>query len=159
MRNESIERLAVTSRGCWQRFSSLGVVCVFALLATTSAFAEVPNWGDVSAVETVTVTTETEEGEPHETTIWLVMVDGNGYIRTSKRSGWGKNVRRNPLITLRVEGTDFPVSVTFVEDEDEYDRVKARFREKYGFEDAFIGILRGANPPIMRLDSRAGNAS
>lgn len=125
-----------------------------ALLVTSHALADVPDWGDVTGVETITVVTETEEGEAHETTIWLVMVDGKGYIRTSKRSGWGKNVKRNPAITVRVESTDYPVSATVVEDAEVYDGVTARFREKYGFGDAFIGIIRGSNPPIMQLDSR-----
>lgn len=125
-----------------------------ALLVTSHALADVPDWGDVSGVETITVVTETEEGEAHETTIWLVMVDGKGYIRTTNRSGWGKNIRRNPAIAVQVEGTEHPVSVTFVEGGDVYDRITARFREKYGFGDAFIGILRGSNPPIMQLDSR-----
>ena len=124
-----------------------------------AALADGPAVGDVSTVEEIVVITEDDAGEAVETTIWLVMVDGNAYIRTSRRSGWGANVTRNPAITVRVEGTDFPVAVTFVEDAPERDRVTARFREKYGFQDAMIGIVRGSNPPIMRLDTRSRVAS
>lgn len=136
------------------RSAVLVVVVGSASLHSAPATADAPDWGDVRAVETVTALTQDEKGDVRETTIWLVMVDGQAYIRTSNRSGWGKDVARNPAIALRVEGVDYPVTATFVGDPDERERVAARFREKYGFEDAFIGILRGSNPPIMRLDAR-----
>jgi hypothetical protein len=131
---------------CALGFASLAVV--------PEAFADAPVMGDVSAVEEVVVITEGDAGEKLETTIWLVMVDGNAYIRTSARSGWGANVKRNPAITVRVEKTDFPVRVTFVDDDPERGRVTAGFRAKYGFQDAMIGLIRGSNPQIMRLDTR-----
>jgi hypothetical protein len=136
---------------CAFGFASLAVV--------PAALADAPVIEELNTVEEIVVITEDDAGEAVETTIWLVMVDGNAYIRTSGRSGWGANVKRNPAITVRVETTDFPVRVTFVEDASERDRVTARFREKYGFQDAMIGIVRGSNPPIMRLDTRPRVAS
>lgn len=146
------------NRNLLLRSSRIVLVCA-ALACASIAAADVPDWGDVSALETVTVVTETQEGEAHESTIWLVMVDGKGYIRTTERSGWGKNIRRNSTITIRVAGVDHPVSVTFVDDTAEFDRVDARFREKYGFRDALVGIVRGSNPPMMRLDAREGDGN
>ena len=65
---------------------------------------------------------------------------------------------RNPAISVRVEGNDWHVLATVVEDEAERDRASEGFREKYGIEDAVIGIFRGFNPRIMRLDSRTAAA-
>ncbi len=140
-----------------------GVLRLLLALVVSSALpavsaAQPPAWGDVTGVENISVQTEDEDGAVRETTIWLVVVDGLAYIRTSAGSRWGRNVVRTPQIALRVEGDEYPVTAHFVEDEKLRTRIAARFREKYGWFDAMIGVLRGSNPPIMRVDTR-GDAS
>ena len=58
------------------------------------------DWNSVADVEEVLVLTTNEDGTPRETTIWLAVVDGQGYIRTGGWTKWGDNVKRDPEIAL-----------------------------------------------------------
>ena len=98
--------------------------------------------------------TTNQDGTPRETTIWLAVVDGQGYIRTSGWTKWGDNVERNPDIALRIGDTEHPLRASFVEDEALRERIVATFREKYGRFDGFLGVFRGSKPRIMQLDPR-----
>lgn len=107
-------------------------------------------WADLADVETVEVLTQDEDGESRETVIWLIVVDGEGYIRTGGTS-WGDNVARDPNIALRIEETEYRVQAEFVEDDALRETITAAFREKYGWSDAMISPIRGSRPRIMHL--------
>ena len=143
------------SPSCYRRPCAcvlLGAVA-FLLGAFAVGAAEL-DWNSVADVEEVRVLTTNEDGTPRETTIWLAVVDGQGYIRTGGWTKWGDNVKRNPDIALRIGDTEHPLRASFVEDEALRERIVATFREKYGRFDGFLNILRGSKPPIMRLDPR-----
>ena len=127
---------------------------VACLLVAVAAGAAELDWSSVAEVEEVRVLTTNEDGTPRETTIWLAVVDGQGYIRTSGWTTWGDNVERNPDIALRIGDAEHPLRASFVEDEALRERVVATFREKYGRFDGFLDIFRGSKPRIMRLDPR-----
>ncbi len=127
---------------------------VACLLGALAAGAAELDWNSVADVEEVRVLTTNQDGTPRETTIWLAVADGQGYIRTSGSSTWGDNVERNPDIALRIGDSEHPLRASFVEDEALRERIVAAFREKYGRFDGFVNILRGSKPPIMRLDPR-----
>jgi hypothetical protein len=124
------------------------------LLAAPSALAAAPDWNAVADVEEIQVLTTNEDGTSRETTIWLAVVDGQGYIRTSGSTTWGDNVERDPDIRLRIEGQEYPLYATFVTDEALREQVVQTFRAKYGWIDGFLGFFRGREPRIMRLDPR-----
>ena len=111
------------------------------------------DWDRYSEEGTVTVLTTNEDGSTRETKVWLVVVEGQGYIRTGK-TRWGGNIERNPEIVLRIGETELPLRVEFVTDETERDAVKAALRAKYGFSDWILSPFRGSNPKIMRLIPR-----
>jgi hypothetical protein len=113
---------------------------VFALAVSGPTWAI--NWGAVADEAQITVITTNEDGSQRETTIWLVVLDGEGYIRTS-RTRWGRNMERDPNLVLRIAGTEHPLRAERVLDEGLHERVKSRFREKYGFWDRFTGLMRG----------------
>ncbi|MEM7409773.1 MAG: DUF2255 family protein [Myxococcota bacterium] len=115
-----------------------------------SAAAPPPDWADVAAVEEIEVLTHDEDGALRETTIWLAVVDGEGFVRTGG-SSWGQNLERDPTLVLRIEGEEFPLRAEFIEDESLRERVTETFREKYGFSDVLITPIRGSNPMIMRM--------
>jgi hypothetical protein len=121
----------------------------------TAASAEPPDWEAVADTETVEALTTDEDGDLRETTIWLIVVDGQGYIRTSHSTRWGKNVVRNPDIALRIGDSEYPVRASFVEDEALRERVVEALRQKYGWIDGFLRVFRGSSPHIIRLDARA----
>ena len=122
-----------------------------ALAATARAGA--PDWASIAEVETVQVFTTDEDGSPRDTTVWLAVVDGQGYIRTGSTT-WGGNVVRDPELILRVDGSEYPLRAEFVEDDGERERIAAGFRAKYGFQDRMLSPIRGRRPKIMRLMSR-----
>jgi hypothetical protein len=120
--------------------------------ATNAAAADI-DWSAVADVDTVHVLTTDEDGDARATKIWLVVLDGDGYIRTSRRTTWGKNVARDPDIALRIGDVEYPVHATFIVDEAERARIVAAFEEKYG-SNPILNFIRGEDPPIMRLEPR-----
>jgi hypothetical protein len=133
--------------------------CVWFVAVASLLFAPIPaiaadlDWAAVADVGTVHVLTTDEDGDARATKIWLLVLDGWGYIRTSRRSTWGDNVEHNPDIGLRVERTDYPVRATFIVDEAERARIVAGFEVKYG-SNPILNLFRGDDPRIMRLESR-----
>ncbi len=132
----------------------VGFIAVASLLFTPiSASSADLDWGAVADVDSVRVLTTDEDGDARATKIWLLVLDGQGYIRTSRRSTWGDNVERNPDIGLRIEGADYPVRATFIVDEVERARIVAGFEVKYG-SNPILNFIRGEDPRIMRLEPR-----
>jgi hypothetical protein len=121
-----------------------------ALLWPAAALAELPDWNGVADVGQVQVLTRDADGAERDTTVWLAVVDGQGYIRTGSTT-WGDNLVRNPDLVLRIDGNEYPLRAEFVEDETLREAVGATFREKYGWTDALVGAFRGSHPRIMRL--------
>jgi hypothetical protein len=130
------------------------LVLALALCAPLSAQAAGPDWNAVAAVEEVDVLTTNEDGSARDTVIWLAVLDGQGYIRTSRSTTWGGNVERQPDIALRIEEQEYPLRAGFVTDEALREQIVATFREKYGWTDGAMNFMRGSNPRIMRLDPR-----
>lgn len=133
--------------------SFLCVPIAIALLATGAAAAAAPDWASLVDVETVEVLTTDEDGAPRATTVWLVVVDGAGYVRTGG-SRWGGDVVRSRELELRVGEATHPMRVEFVEDDALRQRVSDAFGAKYGFSDWVVSWIRGARPKIMQLRSR-----
>jgi hypothetical protein len=73
------------------------------LLAAGPAAAEAPDWDGLRELGTVEVVTTDLDGADRETTVWLAVVDGAGYVRTGS-SRWGDNVVRSPELELRALG-------------------------------------------------------
>jgi hypothetical protein len=124
----------------------LAVACLLAAVAA----AEAPDWESLREVRTVEVVTEDEDGGSRETTVWLVVVDGAGVVRTGS-TAWGENVVRKPELALRVGEASWELRAEFVEDDALRQRITDAFREKYGFLDRVVSWMRGARPKIMRL--------
>jgi hypothetical protein len=138
-----------------RRIAALALVAAAAWFAPLSGAraAGAVDWDAVSDVEEVKVLSTDEDGDTRETTVWLAVVDGQGYIRTGGTT-WGDNVVRDPEIALRIEGREIPLRAVFIEDEALRARVEETFREKYGWSDGLISWIRGTHPKIMRLDPR-----
>ena len=139
---------------CLRPYVCVLLGAVACLLGAVAAGAAELDWNSVADVEEVLVVTTNEDGTPRETTIWLAVVDDQGYIRTGGWTKWGDNVVRNPDIALRIGDTEHPLRASFVEDVALRERIVAAFREKYGRVDGFLNVFRGSKPLIMRLDPR-----
>jgi hypothetical protein len=134
---------------------ALGLIVAVAIAAAGgSARAAAPNWNALAEEDTVAISTTNENGSMRKTTVWLTVVDGKAYIRTSHSTRWGKNVERDPDVLLRAGDSEYRLRASFVEDEALRARIVESFREKYGWTDAVANVMRGSHPRIMQLDAR-----
>jgi hypothetical protein len=117
------------------------------------AAAQGVDWSRYAAVDTVEVLTHDADGAPRATTVWLLVQDGEAFVRTGNTT-WGGNVERDPAIALRIGDEEIPVRAAFVSDPATRERVEQGFREKYGFTDRLAGLIRLGEPKIMRLAPR-----
>lgn len=133
-------------------------VALFGCAALAAAWlapapARAIDWAVAGGERVVEIVTQDEDGSPRETKIWLVVVDGQGYIRTAGTRWWG-NVERDPDVELRVAGAEHPLRAELVMDEALVQRVVAAFRTKYGFSDRMAGLVRFGDTHVMRLVRR-----
>ena len=128
-------------------------ILLLALLAAIPAAGAAPDWSAAKDVETVEIITTDEDGSLRATTIWLAVVDGQGYIRTGS-TRWKANIERNPEVMLRIGDQEYALRAEFVTDAALKTRVEQTLHEKYGFSDSFISIFRIGDPNIMRLVPR-----
>ncbi len=133
---------------------ALGLIAALAITAADSAGAAAPDWRAIASENTVAISTTNENGSTRKTTVWLAVLDGEAYIRTSRSTRWGNNVERDANVVLSVGDADHRVRASFVEDEALRARIVETFREKYGWTDALADVMRGSHPRIMRLDAR-----
>lgn len=115
-----------------------------------SAVAASPDWRAVAATDTVEVVTKNTDGTLKDTTIWLVVVDGQGYIRTGN-TRWWNNIERDHDVVLRIEGNEYPLRVEVVEDSGLRQQVVDAFRAKYGWIDRVMDPFRSSPPHVMKL--------
>jgi hypothetical protein len=125
-----------------------------------------PGWTSFAENDCVSILTYDSHGGLRETTIWLIVLDDQGYIRSGDpiRGGgesWVDDLERKPSALLRVQDTEFPVTIVPIVDPVLVERAQQAFREKYGLIDRFIRWARPSLKRISRLEpsSRdAGNA-
>ena len=129
----------------------LWVAWVGFLVAAPAAAADWSGWAEIENIEVITAQAE---GAELTTTIWIVVLDGTAYIRTSQGSGWGDAVEKAEAIGLRGGDDLRTVSPTAISDAAARERIEAVFREKYGFQDAMISLFRG-DPRIWSVDTVA----
>ena len=111
------------------------------VLAATPALAA--DWAPWAELETIEVITAGDDGGSVETTIWIVVIEGTAYIRTSESSPWGDAVEGAATIGLRGSDELRTVRPRAITDAAQRESVSAAFRQKYGFFDGVIGLVRG----------------
>lgn len=129
------------------------VLAAAVALRPPSAAAASPDWNAVAATDTVEVITKNADGTLKDTTVWLVVVDGQGYIRTGN-TRWWSNIERDHDVALRIEGKEYPLRVELVEDPELRQRVVDAFRAKYGWVDRAMDAIRSSTPHVMKLTPR-----
>jgi hypothetical protein len=130
------------------------LVCM--LLVSLGASAEEAVGSGLKAAadaEEVEILTRNEDASIKETTIWIVLVGGEAFIRTGS-TRWYGNIERDPNVVLRIDGDELPLRAELVTDEPLLERVQTAFREKYGFSDRMIGWIPFGGSRIMRLVPR-----
>ena len=133
-------------RSLFRSFVLAGAVA----LHSPSATATPPDWSVAAPVNTVEVITKNPDGTLKETTVWLAVMDGQGYIRTGN-TRWWSNIERDHDVVLRIEGKEYPLRAVLVEDPDLRQRVVDAFRAKYGWLDRAMDAFRSGVPHVMKL--------
>jgi subtilisin family serine protease len=129
-----------------------GAVVAVALLGATGA-AAAPDWGELGEVRVPQIFTLTEEGSLRVTKLWLVVVDGQGFVRTGD-TRWFRDIERNPDVSIGAQGESHPLRATPVTEPELRARVNAAFRAKYGWKDRLVHPLGAGGSNILRLDPR-----
>lgn len=118
--------------------------------AQAQAPGQAIDWAAVSDVGVIEIVTEDDDGDLRETKVWFVLIDGVSYLRTSG-SRWLENIRRDPNLTLRIGDAEYAQVARDVATPSMIERVGDASREKYGWQDAFIGAFRTSDPEILEL--------
>jgi hypothetical protein len=105
------------------------------------------DWTAVADQGTPAIVTQDPDGDERVTKLWVVVVDGEGLIRTGD-SRWFRNIERDPDVDFWIGGHSYPLRAELVTDESIKKRAGDAFREKYGWTD-----IPFANPDdnVMRL--------
>jgi Uncharacterized protein conserved in bacteria (DUF2255) len=120
------------------------------LLASVVRAAPKFDWDQFADTQTVEVVTTDEDGGSRLTTVWIVVLDHQPYIRTSGTI-WGDNVEREGKLRLRDGSAELTLRAEKVLIPSEVERVVAAFREKYGTTDAVMQIFRFGETRVFRL--------
>lgn len=140
---------------------ALAAVALAASLGIASparAASPPPDWSQVADVGTIQIRTTDEKGTVRERTIWLLVHDGQAYIRAGGTSSWDSNIDAAPEVEVQIGDVWYELLAARVPEGELYDAVTAGMREKYGLSDMVIGIFRGIGGAarILRLDARPG---
>jgi hypothetical protein len=135
--------------------ASLAAALVLGGCAGTIVEATAPiDWAAVADEGVPEVVTVDPDGDLRETKLWIVVLDGQAFIRTGD-TRWFRNIERDPDVTLRIAGVAYPLRAEPVIDGPLRDRIHAAFREKYGFQDRLVGLTANrADANILRLVPR-----
>ena len=119
-------------------------------MIASSSESATPDWSKWADLQTVEVISIDEGGRARTTTVWIVVVDGQAYLRTG-RTTWGGNVEREGKLKLKGEPGEYQLRAEKITDLSLQEKVMAAFRAKYGFRDVISGLIRLGQRRIFRL--------
>jgi hypothetical protein len=93
----------------------------------------------------------------HRTTIWVVVADGDVYVRSEygEKGRWWRELMANPDTVLHVGGEAIPVHAARADDPESVERASAGYRTKYGDSSAMELMIRDEiAPTTVRLEPR-----
>lgn len=131
----------------------IGLALVFAAAASQASADWSPQaYGEEDTLEFLT--TEPEDGE-HWSTVWLVVIDGDVYVRLGSRAAARIEANtRAPIVSVRIAGDEFS-AIEAVAAPEMAEPVAQAMREKYwtdvfvrGLEHPLTMKLRPATPPV-----------
>ena len=138
------------------RLVSLRVLALGVALALASPARGADPWAVFAETRTIEILTHDEDGDLRETPIWIVVLDGAGYVRTND-SRWLANIQRGSTVELVAEGVTLRVRAEEWADPADYARVEAAFKEKYGWLQRVMSSLRMGRPTVLRLTALPGS--
>jgi len=119
-----------------------------------SGVAGAMDWAPYREDSTIEIITLDEDGSRRETKIWIVVLGGEGFIRTND-SKWLANIRRDPAVHLRTRGVEVAVTAEITDDPAIYGRVEQAFKDKYGLMQKMMSAIRMSRPTVLRVLPRS----
>ncbi len=125
-----------------------------ALVLLAALFLLTVGLASESGEEIVVLTTTAEDGAPAETRLWVVDDAGHAWLRAGvPTSGWLVRLEAHPEVTVLRGGESLRLRAVPVREPATRDRIHALMREKYGFADRWISLIRdGTESVAVRLD-------
>ena len=104
--------------------------------------------------EVVTLTTWDAQGEPHETQLWIVELDGVAYLRAASREArWLTRAREHPRVELLRGERRIPYRAVRLADAELRRAVNQAMARKYGGPDrAWSWLYEGRDAIPVRLE-------
>jgi hypothetical protein len=127
---------------------ALVFVC-FAAAGAAHAF----DWAPAGEDSVVEILTSDADGSLRETPVWIVVLDGAGYVRTDD-SRWLANIRRGSPVRLRVRDVESAVDAAETKDTALAARVEEAFKSKYGFTQRLMSLFRMTEPTVLKLTAQ-----
>jgi len=87
----------------------------------------------LEAAEEVEIETQAPDAATRRTVIWVVVDDGNVFVRTYKgpNTRWYRDALANPAVAIHLDGRRLPATAIPATDPDAIERTSSGFRRKY----------------------------
>ena len=109
----------------------------------------------IDRAEEVDIETSMPGGEPHRTTIWVVVDGDDTFIRSyvGANARWYREALANPEVVLHVDGRRLPASAILAADPESIARTSAGLQRKYAKDAATPRMVRDEVLPLtLRLE-------
>ena len=125
-------------------------VLVLGTCAQASAIANPDEWRPFAERDVIEIITRDPDEDLRETKIWIVVLDGTGYIRTNN-SRWLANIRRGSPIALRANEWESRVTAVEIDDPALKAKIETAFKKKYGLMQRMMSFFRISEPTVLGL--------
>jgi hypothetical protein len=87
----------------------------------------------LAAAEEIEIETQAPDRDVRRTVIWVVVDDGEVFVRTYKGSGsrWYRDAMANPAVAIHLDGKRLPATAIPATDPDSVERTSSGFLRKY----------------------------
>jgi hypothetical protein len=128
-----------------------GALAALAIAALAGAApAQSIDWNAAQNESVIEILTSDENGSLRETPVWIVVLDGAGFVRTDD-SKWLANIRRGSAVRLRIAGTESSVEAHERSEAELAARVEQAFKDKYGLTQKLMSLFRMREPTVLEL--------
>ena len=110
-----------------------------------------PDWEILGHEEIPAVRTFDADGDIRVTQVWIAVVDGHPYLRTSD-TNWFANLQRDPQLELLIADYLYRCKVAVVADKELITSVHQAFRNKYPKRSKFFQAMGVSTNTVLALD-------
>ena len=106
-------------------------------------------WHALESQEVAVLTTRTADGTARTTRVWVARREGALWIEAATpERAWYVDVLRDPRLQLQIEGRTVEARAAPVPGEDGHREIRRLLREKYGWADAWVGLLQDTSRSV-----------